>query len=89
MKTTGIKLDPEMHEKLKYLAAAKDRSVHWLMKEAIGRYVTEEERYEREKAEDEARYRHFLETGSHVSNADMTVFLEGLRTQARAETEGE
>lgn len=83
MTTTGIKLDPETHERLKYLAKAKDRSVHWLMKEAIGRYVAEEERFEREKAEDEARYQHYLDTGTHFSNEEMMDFLSDLRSQAR------
>lgn len=89
MTTTGIKLDRETHERLKYLAKAKDRSVHWLMKEAIGRYVTEEERYEREKAEDEARYQQYLDTGAHVSNEEMTEFFAQLREQAQVEPESE
>lgn len=83
MTTTGIKLDPETHERLKYLAEAKDRSVHWLMKEAIGRYVTTEEKYEREKAEDETRYQRYLDTGTHISNKDMMEFLDSLPGQAR------
>lgn len=83
MTTTGIKLDPETHERLRYLAKARDRTVHWLMKEAIGRYVIEEERFEREKAEDEARYQRFLDTGSHVDNTDMTAWLDELDKQAQ------
>jgi len=86
MTTTGIKLDPETHERLKHLAKAKDRSVHWLMKEAIGRYVTEEERFEHEKAEDESRYQSFLDTGAHVSSEEMVAFLEELDARARQET---
>ena len=82
MTTTGIKLDPETHERLKFLAEAKDRSVHWLMKEAIGRYVTKEERYEREKAEDEARYQNYLDTGTHIRNEDMMDFLDSLSEKA-------
>lgn len=83
MTTTGIKLEPETLDRLKTLAQIKDRSVHWLMKEAIGRYVAEEERFEREKAEDEARYQHFLDTGSHITDEVMTDWLEEL--DARAE----
>lgn len=83
MTTTGIKLDPETHERLKHLAEARDRSVHWLMKEAIGRYLTEEERFEREKAEDQARYQHFLDTGAHVSDEEMIAFLDELGGQAQ------
>jgi predicted transcriptional regulator len=86
MTTTGIKLDPETHERLKYLAKAKDRTVHWLMKEAIGRYVTEEERYEREKTEDEARYQHYLETGVHVTHEEMLEFLDELDAEIQRKT---
>ena len=85
MTTTGIKLDKDTHERLKSLAKAKDRTVHWLMKEAIGRYVTEEERYEREKVEDVERYQHYLDTGVHVTNEEMTAFFDELRKRAQAD----
>ena len=42
--TVGVKLDDETRTRLKRLGEIKDRSVHWLMKEAIGRYVEAEER---------------------------------------------
>lgn len=86
MSTTGIKLDEETLERLKILAGAKDRSVHWLMKEAIGRYLINEERYEREKSEDEARYQRFLDTGSHVTADEMDTWFDQLaeETQRRS-----
>jgi predicted DNA-binding protein len=48
----SVKLDPDLRMRLKRLAEAKDRSAHWLMQQAIHKYVDAEERYEREKAED-------------------------------------
>lgn len=83
MTTTGIKLDAQTLERLKNLAEAKDRSVHWLMKEAIGRYLVDEERFEREKAEDEARYQRFLDTGSHVTAKEMDVWLDNLAEESQ------
>jgi len=83
MTTTGIKLDPQTLERLKSLAGAKDRSVHWLMKEAIGRYLIDEERFEREKSEDEARYQQFLDTGSHVSAEEMEAWFEQLAAESQ------
>jgi predicted transcriptional regulator len=83
MTTTGIKLDAQTLERLKSLAEAKDRSVHWLMKEAIGRYLVDEERFEREKAEDEARYQHFLDTGSHVTAEEMDAWLDHLTGESQ------
>lgn len=85
MSTTGVKLEPEILERLKNLAQVKDRSVHWLMKEAITRYVANEERFEREKAEDEARYQFFLDTGSHITNEVMADWLEELDRRAERE----
>jgi predicted transcriptional regulator len=89
MTTTGIKLDEETRKRLQDLATAKDRSVHWLMKEAIGRYLAEEERFEREKAEDEARYQRFLDTGAHHSNEEMHAWFDELATQAQQRAEPE
>lgn len=83
MTTTGIKLDAQTLERLKNLAEAKDRSVHWLMKEAIGRYLVDEERFEREKAEDEARYQRFLDTGSHVTAEEMDAWLDHLAEESQ------
>jgi predicted transcriptional regulator len=83
MTTTGIKLDAQTLERLKNLAEARDRSVHWLMKEAIGRYLVDEERFEREKAEDEARYQRFLDTGSHVTAEEMDAWLDHLAGESQ------
>ena len=76
--TVGVKLDEETRDRLKRLGRIKDRSSHWLMKEAIGRYLDAEERYEAEKAEDEARYREYLETGEHVTHEAMIAWLDEL-----------
>jgi hypothetical protein len=52
------------------------------MREAIRRYLEVEERYEQEKAEDQARYQAYLETGTHISQADMMAWLDQLAAQA-------
>ena len=54
--TQAIKLDDEMNNRLKALANQRNRSAHWLVRDALQRYLIEEERYEREKAEDLAEY---------------------------------
>ena len=80
--TLGIKLDDEVRARLKRLGETKRRSTHWLMKEAIERYLQDEERYEQEKAEDLARWERYLETGEHIPQEEMTVWLDGLAEQA-------
>ena len=48
--TVGVKLDGETRARLKKLGDARQRSTHWLMKEAIARYLEAEERYELERS---------------------------------------
>ena len=86
--TVGVKLDEETRSRLRRLGEAKNRSAHWLMKDAIERYLDREERYEREKAEDRARWQRYLETGSHITHETLTAWLDELATQA-GETESE
>ncbi len=76
--TQAIKLDDEMNNRLKALALQRDRSAHWLMREALQRYLAEEERYEREKAEDLAEYEDYLLTGKAVDNETVTSWLNEL-----------
>ena len=76
--TQGIKLDDETSKRLKTLSGQRNRSAHWLMRDAIERYLTEEERYEREKAEDIAEYEDYLQTGRGISQKEMGAWLDRL-----------
>lgn len=82
--TQALKLDDETNERLKTLARQRDRSAHWLMREALQRYLTEEERYEREKAEDLAEYEDYLLTGKAVDNKTVTSWLYELASGKKA-----
>lgn len=85
MTTVGVKLDEETRDRLRKLGEAKQRSAHWLMKEAIARYLDAEERYEQEKAEDEARWQRYLDTGEH--HEDLGAWLDELADQAARKAE--
>ncbi len=76
--TQAIKLDDETNSRLKVLAQQRNRSAHWLMRDALQRYLVEEERYEREKAEDLAEYEDYLITGKAVDNETVTSWLHEL-----------
>lgn len=41
--TIGVKLDEEIRDRLKSLGTARQRSTHWLMREAIREYLEREE----------------------------------------------
>lgn len=80
--TVGVKLDGETRARLKKLGDARQRSTHWLMKEAITRYLETEERYELERAEDLARWRRYVETGVAVPHEEAAVRLKALASAA-------
>ena len=76
--TVGVKLDRVTRNRLRKLGEAKRRSAHWLMKDAITRYLESEERYERERAEDLARWQRFVDTGTSVPHGGAKARLEAL-----------
>ena len=80
--TVGVKLDEHTRTRLKKLGEAKQRSTHWLMKDAISRYLDTEERHEREKLEDQARWQRYLETGIHFDQDETLNWLDDLAEQA-------
>lgn len=76
--TQAIKLDDDTSTRLKALANQRNRSAHWLMRDALQRYLVEEERYEREKAEDLAEYEDYLLTGKAIDNETVASWLNEL-----------
>jgi predicted transcriptional regulator len=42
----AIKLDPQIRERIKRLAQTRQRTPHWLMREAISQYLEREEKRE-------------------------------------------
>ena len=84
--TIGVKLDEETRDRLKKLGERKQRSTHWLMKEAICRYLEAEERYEDEKAEDMARWERYLDTGAAVPHDDVKDRFDAFAARAAQKT---
>jgi predicted transcriptional regulator len=76
--TQAIKLDDETNKRLKTLAEQRNRSAHWLMRDALQRYLIEEERYEREKTEDLAEYEDYLLTGKALDSDTVASWLNEL-----------
>ena len=85
--TVGVELDEETRSRLEELGHAKRRSTHWMVKEAVARYVDVEERYEREKAEDMARWQSYVETGHAVPHETVMAWLDDLAVEADRRTE--
>jgi predicted transcriptional regulator len=74
--TTSLKLDPAMKERIERLAAAKDRSAHWVMKRAIEQFVDREEAEEQFRRDAEDAWEHYQRTGLHLTNAEVMDWLE-------------
>ncbi len=76
--TLGVKVDESLQKRLRALAEVKDRSTHWLIKQAIDQYVAREEAIERDRREDRERWEHYALTGHSVTNPEATAWLDEL-----------
>ncbi|RNF72398.1 ribbon-helix-helix protein, CopG family [Marinomonas rhizomae] len=72
----GVRLDKQLESRLSALAAKTQRSKSFLAKEALTRYIEEEERKQRENELTMARWEEYQETGGAISNDTMTEWLE-------------
>ncbi len=73
--TKVVKLDIGIKDRLDRLGQTKHRSPHWLMKEAITRYIEEEELKEQLIQETLTRWQE-AETGKTVSHQSVSQWLD-------------
>lgn len=83
--TTSLKLDPELKRRVQDLAAARRRSPHWLMREAVEQYISREEKRERFRKDALAAWKHFERTGLHVTAEEADSWLAKLEAGEDAE----
>ena len=76
----GVRLDEQLEARLKALAEKKHRSKSYLAKEALMRYIEQEETKELEKQETLVRWEKYQETGEVVNNDDMMDWLDSWGT---------
>ena len=76
--SVAVKLENDVKERIHHLGKIKDRSSHWLMKKAILDYLEKEEKAEKEKHEDYARWDHYAETSEAITHDDMKNWLGSL-----------
>jgi predicted transcriptional regulator len=75
--TMGVKMDETTRDRLKLLSAAKQRSAHWLMREAIrGISVNKEEKIENRNQKADAAWVEYQRTGKFVGNEAVTAWLD-------------
>jgi predicted transcriptional regulator len=80
LKPMGIKLALSERERLQKLAEKKNRSSHFLAKEAISQYLDREEATEQFKQETVDRWEEYRSTGKTVPNDDVLEWLESWGT---------
>ncbi len=76
--TTSLKLDAETKERIQRLAAARRRSAHWVMREAIEQYVEREEKREQFRQDALAAWTHYQTTGLHATAEEADAWLAKL-----------
>jgi predicted transcriptional regulator len=76
MPNKAIKLDDATYNRLQVLAEARQRSPHWLMKEAIRQFLEREEEAERTRRETMERWERFEASGETVSHDVVEAWLE-------------
>ncbi len=83
--TTSLKLDSELKERVQRLAAARRRSAHWIMREAVEQYVGREEKRERFRQDALAAWNEYQTTGLHASAEEADAWLAKLEAGEDAE----
>jgi predicted transcriptional regulator len=71
----AVKLEEPLHIRLTALSVLKSRSPQSLVNAAIEDYVTREETYEREKAEDMLRWQNYQQSGLAVPHSSVAEWL--------------
>lgn len=66
-KPVAIKIDEDTKSRLKQLAQVRQRTPHWLMREAIAQYVEHEEKREALRQDTLHAWEAFRATGQHVT----------------------
>lgn len=74
-KTLSVKLDADMRTRLENLAEARQRSAHWVMREAINQYVEREEKHEAFRQATIKAWDEYQETGLHATADEVNVWL--------------
>jgi predicted transcriptional regulator len=83
--TTSVKLDAATKDRVQRLASVKQRSTHWLLREAIEQYVEREEQQEHRRQEALAAWEAYQTTGLHVTAEEADAWLAKLEAGEDAE----
>ena len=72
---TSIKLGEELKGRVQNLAEVRQRSAHWIMREAIAQYVEREERRESFRQDTLKAWEEYQATGMHATAEEVDAWL--------------
>ena len=78
--STSIKLDPNMKDRVQRVADSMRRTPHWVMKEAVEKYITDAERREAWERDSLEALKEMDETGLHVTGEEVIAWLQSWGT---------
>lgn len=78
VRPVAIKIDDDMKDRVKRLADARQRTSHWVMREAITQYVDREEKREAFRQDSLKAWESFRATGLHVSADEADAWMAQL-----------
>ena len=81
VRPTTIKIDANTRERVQRLAAARDRTPHWLMLEAIGQYVEREEKRDAFRQDAQSAWEQYRKTGLHATSDEVDTWLTSWGTE--------
>lgn len=82
---TSIKIDDALKSRIQNLAGIRQRSAHWLMREAISQYIEREEARESFKQEALASWTAYQETGQHLTGEEVRSWLNTWGTETETQ----
>ena len=74
----SVKIDDNLKDRVQLLATARKRSSHWIMREAIVRYVEQEEARENVRQSAIAAWEGYQQTGLHATFEEADAWLAEL-----------
>lgn len=80
----AVKLDQDTRDRLKRLADAKDRSTHWMLREAVAQFVDREEKREAFRTAGIQAWQEYQATGKHVTHDEADAWLAKLEAGEEA-----
>jgi predicted transcriptional regulator len=76
----AVKLEQEIRDRIKRLADTRNRSTHWMLREAIQQYVEREEKRESFRQDGIRAWHEYQTSGLHVTQEEADTWLAKLES---------